>query len=187
MKTPTARKMNDRKMQQAILFFVERINNIHLGRTKLMKLVYYVDFDHFEKYGRSITNARYRKLPHGPVPDKVDKVIASMQEQGLVDAIEVPGSQYAKHRLIPLNGKFDASIFTGDELAILEAVACRWGDSTAAEIEAATHAEAPWASTEDAKAIDYELALSRSPLPVEDADECLAASSPFLDYVTSLA
>lgn len=179
--------MDDCKMQQTILFFLERINNVHLGRTKLMKLLYYVDFDHFEKYGRPITNARYRKLPHGPVPDKVDKVISKMQKSGLVEAIEVTGSQYAKNRLIPLNGKFDASIFGGDEIAVLEAVACRWADATAAEIEAATHAEAPWASTEDAKAIDYELALYRSPLPAEPTDDRLAESSAFLGCVASLA
>ncbi len=28
-------------MQQVILYFLERINNVHLGRTKLMKLLYF--------------------------------------------------------------------------------------------------------------------------------------------------
>ncbi len=56
---------SSKKMEQAILFFLEHINNVHLGRTKLMKLLYYVDFDHYEKYGRSITGAEYHKLPHG--------------------------------------------------------------------------------------------------------------------------
>jgi hypothetical protein len=58
------------KMQQVILFFLERINNVHLGRTKLMKLLYYVDFDHYERHGRTVTGAAYRKLPHGPVPQE---------------------------------------------------------------------------------------------------------------------
>jgi uncharacterized phage-associated protein len=178
--------MNEQKMQQVILFFLERINNVHLGRVKLMKLLYYVDFDHFEKYGRSITEARYRKLPHGPVPDKVDKVIEKMEKNQLVKAVDVQHTNFARSRLIPVNGQFDPSFFTGDEFAILEAVACRWVDSTAAEIEAATHAEAPWASTQETKAIDYELAHYRSPLPPEPADDSLAGSPEFLRYVASL-
>jgi len=42
---------NKNKMKQVILYFLEHINNFHLGKTKLMKLLYYVDFDNFEKYG----------------------------------------------------------------------------------------------------------------------------------------
>jgi uncharacterized phage-associated protein len=179
--------MNEQKMQHVILFFLERINNVHLGRVKLMKLLYYVDFDHFEKYGCSITGARYRKLPHGPVPDKVDKVIEKMEKNKLVRAVNVQNTNFARYRLIPVNGQFDASFFSGDEFAILETVACRWVDATAAEIEAATHAEAPWASTEETKAIDYELAHYRSPLGEEPADKQLAGSAAFLGYVESLA
>jgi uncharacterized phage-associated protein len=179
--------MNEQKMQQVILFFLERINNVHLGRVKLMKLLYYVDFDHFEKYDRPITAARYRKLPHGPVPDKVDKVIKKMETGEMVKAVNVQNTRFAKHRLIPVNGKFDASLFTGDEISVLESVASRWADATAAEIEAATHVEAPWASTEETKAIDYELAYYRSPLPEEPVDKRLAESPEFLGYVASLA
>lgn len=53
------------KMEQAILYFCERINNVHLGKTKLMKLLYYLDFDHMEEYGTPVTGGTYKKLPHG--------------------------------------------------------------------------------------------------------------------------
>src|SRR5712672_1692203 len=72
-----------REMQQVILYFLERINNVHLGRTKLMKLLYFVDFDHYEKYGESVTGAVYRKLPHGPYPKDEEKLIKKMQQKGL--------------------------------------------------------------------------------------------------------
>ncbi len=61
-------------MQQVILYFLERINHVHLGRTKRMKLFYFVDFDHLEKYGRSVVGSVYRKLPHGPYPKDAEKL-----------------------------------------------------------------------------------------------------------------
>src|SRR5262249_37224158 len=75
---------SEEKLQQVILYFLEHINNVHLGRTKLMKLLYFVDFDHFEAHGASVTGATYRKLPHGPYPDKIEKVIAKMETAGLL-------------------------------------------------------------------------------------------------------
>jgi len=174
------------KMQHAILFFLERINNVHLGRTKLMKLLYYVDFDHYEKHGRSVTNAAYKKLPHGPVPEQAERLIKRMVREGLVLAVNAKAGDYAQHRLIA-QCRFDASRFSGDELQTLERVAKEWEDCTASEIEAASHAEAPWSATRDGRLIDYELACYRRPLGSEPLDARLAKSSAFAKYVAAVA
>ena len=174
-------------MQQVILYFLERINNVHLGRTKLMKLLYFVDFDHLEKYGRPVTGAVYRKLPHGPYPKDAEKLIKRMEAKGLVKEIKVPVGNYAQHRLITLTAKFNADAFTGAEMQTLEKVATDWADATAAQIEAATHAEAPWASTQDGKEIDYELAEYRTPIGAEPLDEALAGSKALAGCLAALA
>lgn len=175
------------KLQQVILFFLERINNTHLGRTKLMKLLYFVDFDHCEMHGRPITGAQYRKLPHGPYPKDAEKILDTMKRLGLVQEVKVPHKNFVQHRLITLNAKFDPSRFSGEELQTLERVASRWADATAAQIEAATHNEAPWAATQDGKAIDYEMAEYRQPIGFEPLDKELATSRKFANYVASLA
>lgn len=174
-------------MQQVILYFLERINNVHLGRTKLMKLLCFVDFDHLEKYGRPVTGAVYRKLPHGPYPKDAEKLIKRMEKQGLVKQVKVPVGDYAQHRLITVCGRFDASLFDGAEMRTLEKVATDWADATAAQIEAATHAEAPWAGTQEGKTIDYESAEYRTPIGAEPLDEALAGSKALADYLAALA
>src|SRR6266480_4938497 len=87
---------SEEKLQQVILYFLEHTNNVHLGRTKLMKLLYFVDFDHYEAHGQSITGATYRKLPHGPYPDKIEKLIAKMERAGLVREVKVDHKGYAQ-------------------------------------------------------------------------------------------
>ena len=174
-------------MQQVILYFLERINNVTLGRTKLMKLLYFVDFDHLEKYGRAVTGGVYRKLPHGPYPKDAEKLVKRMETDGLVKQIKVPVGDYAQHRLITLGAKFDPNLFTGTEMQTLEKVATDWADATAAQIEAATHAEAPWAGTQAGKVIDYELAEYRKPIGAEPLDESLASSKVLAGYLAALA
>ncbi len=46
-------KIDEKKYKNAILFFAKKIQNGTLGKLKLMKLLYFLDFDFFEKYGRA--------------------------------------------------------------------------------------------------------------------------------------
>ncbi len=178
---------SEEKLQQVILYFLEHINNVHLGRTKLMKLLYFVDFDHFEAHGRSVTGATYRKLPHGPYAKEAEKLARKMEKAGLVSEVQVDHKGYTQRRLLTVKGKFDPAKFSGTELQTLERVAADWADATAMQIEAATHREAPWAGTQDGKTIDYEMAEYRGPLGVEPLDEALSSSKIFADYVAALA
>lgn len=182
------------KMKHVILYFLERINNFHLGRTKLMKLLYYVDFDHCEKYGTSVTCAKYRKLPHGPVPDEAETVIDEMAQQKDVEPVQAVVTdskgkvKYKQSRLLALNAKFDPSMFSGTEMETIERVATCWVDSTAKQMEDASHKEAPWAATDDGKAIDYEMAHYRTPISDgEDVDKLLSETPSFSRFVSSLA
>jgi uncharacterized phage-associated protein len=178
---------SEEKLQQVIVYFLEHINNVHLGRTKLMKLLYFVDFDHQEAHGHSVTGATYRKLPHGPYPDKIEKIIKKMETGGLVREVKVKHKGYTQTRLLTLNAKFDPAKFSGAELQTLERVAADWANATAAQIEAVTHREAPWAGTADGKTIDYEMAEYRRAIGFEPLDGLLARSGKLADYVASLA
>jgi uncharacterized phage-associated protein len=178
---------SEEKLQQVILYFLEHINNVHLGRTKLMKLLYFVDFDHQEAHGHSVTGATYRKLPHGPYPDKIERIIKKMETAGLVRQVKVEYKGFTQTRLLTHGAKFNPAKFSGAELQTLERVAADWADATAAQIEAATHREAPWAGTANGKTIDYEMAEYRRAIGFEPLDGLLARSRKLAEYVASLA
>ena len=178
---------SEAKLQQVILYFLEHINNVHLGRTKLMKLLYFVDFDHYEAHGKPVTGATYRKLPHGPYPKDAEKLIGRMEKSGLLREVKVNHKGFTQHRLLTVTGKFDPAKFSGAELQTLERVAADWADASAQQIEAATHREGPWAGTADGKKIDYEMAEYRRAVGFEPLDAALAHSAKFADYVAALA
>ena len=49
------------KQKNALLYFIGHTNNSKLGKTKLLKLLYFLDFGFFEKHDRSVTGDVYRK------------------------------------------------------------------------------------------------------------------------------
>ncbi len=67
--------INWRKYRQALLTFLITCNIAHLGKSKLMKRLYYLDFDHFEKYGTSVTGEAYRRRQQGPFPSNATSLL----------------------------------------------------------------------------------------------------------------
>ena len=55
-------KIDEKKYRNIILFFANRVRNGTLGKLKLMKLLYFLDFDFFEKYGKSISGDEYLRF-----------------------------------------------------------------------------------------------------------------------------
>lgn len=151
------------KLEASILFFLKKANNGHLGKTKLMKLLYYADFDHAEQYGDPITGARYRKLSQGPVPIEAMNLLDEMAAEGKINVDECPSGPYKQFRYEALEEP-NLNVFSDSELAILEQVVARWRDEPLSRIVAATHDEMPWLSVSMNEEIPYQLAQYRKSL-----------------------
>lgn len=151
------------KLEAAILFFLRRANNGHMGKTKLMKLLYYADFDHMERYGHPITGAHYRKLDQGPVPVEAFDLLTQMELEGKIRSEKRDLGPYTQFRYEAME-KPKKSLFEHSEVETLERVGERWENEPLNRIVAATHAEAPWLSVRMGEMIPYRLAYYRRSL-----------------------
>ena len=161
-------------MEDVILYFVQNANNEHLGRTKLMKLLYYADFDHYERAGEPITGATYKKMPHGPMPDQGHHTLDVLIRSGKLVERSI---ERGPHVQISYDIIGDPPIrFTPAQLATLEAVVAEWRDAPSKTIEKASHDEPPWNGVRDREIIPYHLAYYRNRCgEMElDAEELLA-------------
>ncbi|CAN2525464.1 Panacea domain-containing protein [Burkholderia pseudomallei] len=55
------------KLVEAVLYFATNVKK--LGKVKLFKLLYFLDFEHFRDTGRSVTGMDYVAWKMGPVPE----------------------------------------------------------------------------------------------------------------------
>jgi len=156
------------KFINATLFFAKKVKK--LGITKLNKLLYYSDFEHYRLYGRSILGDVYMSMDWGPVPKtsySIFKEFKKNPNNQLKDAIclrpeIISRSDSKKQDIIVARRKPDLSVFSKSEIEIMEKMAFIWKGATAKMATEQSHLEKPWKETTKLKDIDYKLALEQS-------------------------
>lgn len=153
------------KIKSIIVYFAENTNNQYLGKVKLMKLFYFLDFTHVKEYGTPVTYDTYYKLDKGPIPtvikNIVDDACENEEESLLSDSVnfETPsGTQMKKTKAIRKFAANDRNLFSKSELKILKKVSERFAETTTNEIIDISHKELPYLESEISQVIPYELA-----------------------------
>lgn len=165
-------KLRMSKFKNILLYILERCGGKpNVGETVLYKLLYFSDFNFYEIYEEHLTGAQYRKLPYGPVPQKLDYLISQMLEKGQLQRIKTEYHGYPQTRYIPME-KADLTKMSAAEKEIIDRVIDRFSDWSASAISEFSHKDLPWKATEEGDIIDYELAFYReSPFSVRTYDD----------------
>lgn len=155
--------LDKEKYKNTLLFLIARVGKGRLrGKKKLYKLLYFCDFDFFEKFGRPITGDIYRKIQMGPAPYYVEGIIHEMAKDSLLDVqTEDTGGGLKDTVVYQSNKKPDIEAFTAEELSMLERVVRLYGGKTGKQLEVLTHKEAPYLAVEEGEEIPYELSFYR--------------------------
>ena len=151
------------KLKNVLLYILERsAGKPNVGETVLYKLLYFADFNYYELYQECLTGAQYRKLPFGPVPQKLDTVILSMITDRQLQRIKGNYHGYPQTRYIPLQ-KPDLTKLKGSEMEVIDRVIAQMSDWSAAAISNYSHQDIPWRVTKEGEVIGYALAFCRQP------------------------
>lgn len=154
--------LHQEKYQNAILYLCRQLKGEVRGKKKLAKLLYFADFDLYEKKQRSITGDVYRALPMGPVPSALEEVTATMVLEKLLGVSPIEERDgYIPTEVYTSLTEPDLSVFSDEEKAVLDRVVLRYGHLNGKQLEELSHAEAPYIGTEPRQEIPYELAFYR--------------------------
>lgn len=163
------------KLINAIVYFCQNTN--HCGKTKLMKLLYFLDFMHFKQTGKSVTGLDYYAWEKGPVPKDLFEELDCMNHD-LAEAIRIiPQDKFQK---ICAKQKFDDKYFTPRQQKILSIISEIFRDAKAEQMVESTHLKNhPWDKTIKQKGIlskiDYMLAIddTKESLSKDEAQEVM--------------
>lgn len=163
------------KLLNAVIFFAT--NTKFCGKTKLYKLLYFLDFAHYMRVGRSVTGLDYYAWPKGPVPvelhDQIDEPPDDLREHMKIST-RVTWNGHEMLDITP-HRKFDPTHFSKRELGLLEELASEFQDSHAADMIEATHLEnLPWHQIYELEGrkqelIPYDLAVLKQEQGTTDA------------------
>lgn len=133
------------KLINSVLYFAT--NTKFCGLTKLFKLLYFLDFEHYKQTGRGVTGLDYYAWKMGPVPVALYDEIDS-PEQDLAKKVSFKLKPIGRNRRfvqVEPKSAFDASHFSKRELRLMETLATEYRDAYADDLVEATHIETlPW-------------------------------------------
>lgn len=139
------------KLADVIGYFAHSVN--HLYRIKLMKLLWYADVLHYKRHGKSMMGLVYKHMTYGALPLAYDEIVhlptVMLEEQIIYNDISL--------KIIPKN-ELNLSLFSPDELSILQLVSGKFKYDYAKEIVDYMHKEEAYRLTEPYHIISYELA-----------------------------
>jgi len=161
----------------AIIYFADQTR--YCGKTKLMKLLYFLDFKHFKQTGKSVTGSDYFAWEMGPVPKNLFEEISGKMKPDMQKAIQIQPAGEKFQKIRPKSG-FDSQYFSPKELKLMEDIAFIFKDARAEDMIESSHLEnEPWDRTLKEKGmyqqIDYMLAIDSDvvSLPYDEAKERL--------------
>lgn len=170
-----AMDLKRQKLINAAIYFAS--NTRLCGKTKLVKLLYYLDFMHFRQTAKSVTDLKYSAWQFGPYPVSFGQEIDNPPSD-LSSALLINKNPDQKMVFIKSRKKFDPEVFSSRELKLLEQIAYIFKEACAEDMVEASHLpNHPWDKTRKSKGdkaeIDYMLALDdqKGSISLEEAEE----------------
>lgn len=162
------------KLINAMIYFATHTK--YCGKTKLLKLLYFLDFKHFKQTGKSVTGQDYFAWEMGPVPRELFEELSGKMRPDMKAAIhDLPEEGFQKIRP---KKRFDNQYFSKKEMKLLEDISFIFEDAKADDMVESTHLQnEPWDRTlkqkGEFKKIDYMLAVDSEivSLPYEEAKD----------------
>lgn len=154
---------NLEKFKEVFLYILNNVGSKpNIGETVIYKLLYFIDFDFYEKHEEQLIGATYIKNHYGPTPVEFKKIVERMTDNKEIIKVATDYFKYPQTKYLPLK-KPDLSKLKANEIEVIDEVLNRLSDMNASQISDYSHNDVPWLTTEDGEAIEYESVFYRTP------------------------
>ena len=154
-------KKNLEKFKQVLLYVLGKVGGRpNVGETVIHKLLYFIDFDYYEKFEESLMGATYIKNHHGPTSKELESILVDMQKKGEIEAVKSEYFKYEQKKYLPRK-RPNLDALSAREIEHIDDVLARLSDKNAKEIENYSHEDIPWKAAEDGKPLSYESVFYR--------------------------
>lgn len=154
---------NLQKFKEILLYILNKVGSKpNIGETVIYKLLYFIDFDFYEKYEEQLVGATYKKNQYGPTPIEFAKIVEQMVKKGEIEKVKSDYFSYPQTKYLP-RIKPDLTKLKANEIEVIDNVLNRLSEMNASQISDYSHNDVPWMTTAEGDAIEYESVFYRTP------------------------
>jgi len=153
---------NLKKFKEVLLYVLEKVGSkSNVGMTVIYKLLYFIDFDYYEKFEEQLVGATYIKNHFGPTPVEFKKIVESMETKGELETVKSKYFLHEQTKYLPRREP-NISVLNAREIKHIDEVLGRLSDKNAKELSDYSHEDIPWLITKDNQQIKYEAVFYRT-------------------------
>jgi len=152
---------NLEKFKEVLLYVLSKVGGkSNVGEVVIYKLLYFIDFDFYEKFEEQLVGATYIKNHYGPTPVEFKAVVDDMIRVGEIVKVEGKYFNYPQRKYLAVR-RPNLDALSGREIEHIDDVLARLSDKNAKEMENYSHEDIPWKTAEDGKPLSYESVFYR--------------------------
>jgi len=152
---------NVEKFKEVLLYILEKVGaRPNIGETAIYKLLYFIDFDYYEKFEEQLIGAKYIKNHFGPTPIEFKKIADQMMKKGEIEKVKSKHFQYEQKKYLPRRSP-DLRILSAQEIQHIDDVLNRLSWKNAKELSEYSHSDTPWRVHKIGEEISYETVFYR--------------------------
>jgi transcriptional regulator with XRE-family HTH domain len=149
------------KFEQVLLYIVSKVGSRpNIGETALYKLLYFIDFDYYEKYHEYLVGATYIKNTHGPSPVSFAKITQKLKEKGMLVQVQSKFFGFDQKKYLVTKEPI-VSELSAQELKHIDDELERLASKSAKELSDLSHRDTPWRVAKDRQVLNYQHAFYR--------------------------
>jgi len=154
-------RANVKKFKEVLLYVLEKAGaRSNIGETAIYKLLYFIDFDYYEKFEEQLIGAKYIKNHFGPTPIEFKKITDQMIKNGELEKIKSKYFQHEQRKYLPRRPA-DLKILSAQEIQHIDEVLSRLAWKNATELSNYSHSDTPWRVHKIGEEISYETVFYR--------------------------
>ena len=148
-------KENVKKFKEVLLYIINKVGSRpNIGQTALYKLLYFIDFDYYEKYQEYLIGATYIKNTHGPSPISFAKIAKDLENQGRLVEVNSKFFNYDQKKYL-VTSEPEVSSLTARELKHIDDELERLASKTAKDLSEMSHIDTPWLVAKEKQVLNY--------------------------------
>lgn len=142
--------------KKVFLYILNKVGEkLNVWKIVVYKLLYFSEFNHYEKFWKSLLNIEFKKWPMWPVPDpdQVKIIFDEMRDDNQIEEVKTLFKWYEQHRFISKIKDVDFYNLIKDlkpeQIQIIDDVIEKLSNMTASQISEYSHWDTPYRSAKN--------------------------------------